>query len=147
MTGSSKLGLHEAHEASSIIQRIADPEANIIFGAVLNEEMGEMVKITVIATGFRAVRPTAGRTAMPEPVKSGAEAGTAVHATSAPWKYESPPVVSPPSLETETPARKQRYALPENRPAEPPKVRQSVEDPDPGDLEKPAYLRRRARSD
>ena len=147
VTGSSKLGLHEVHEASSIIQRIADPEANIIFGAVLNEEMGEMVKITVIATGFRAVRPVVGRTAMPEPVKSGAEADTAVHATSAPWKYESPPVVSPPSLETETPARKQRHALPENRPAEPPKTRQSVEDPAPGDLEKPAYLRRRARPD
>jgi hypothetical protein len=84
---------------------------------------------------------------MPEPTKSGAEAGTAVHASSAPWKYESPPVVSPPFLETETPARKQRYALPESRPAEPPKVRQPVEDPDPGDLEKPAYLRRRARPD
>lgn len=147
VTGSSKLGLHEVHEASSIIQRIADPEANIIFGAVLDEEMGEMVKITVIATGFHAVRPVAGRTAMPEPAKSGAEAGAAVHATSAPWKYESPPVVSPPSLETETPAPKQRHVLPENRPAEPPKTRQSVEDPAPGDLEKPAYLRRRARSD
>ena len=54
VTGSSKLGLHEVHEASSIVQKSADPEANIIFGAVLNEEMADEVKITVIATSFRS---------------------------------------------------------------------------------------------
>ncbi len=54
VTGSSKLGLHEVHEASTIIQKAADPEANIIFGAVLNDAMEDRVKITVIATGFRS---------------------------------------------------------------------------------------------
>ncbi len=54
ITGSSKISLHEVHEASTIIQRAADPEANIIFGAVLNDSMGDEVKITVIATGFRS---------------------------------------------------------------------------------------------
>lgn len=54
ITSSSKIGLHEVHEASTIIQRAADPEANIIFGAVLNDAMGDEVKITVIATGFRS---------------------------------------------------------------------------------------------
>ena len=54
ITGSSKLGLHEVHEASTIIQKAADPEANIIFGAVLNDAMEDQVKITVIATGFRS---------------------------------------------------------------------------------------------
>ncbi len=56
VTGSSRLGLHEVHEASTIIQKAADPHANIIFGAVLNDSMGEDVKITVIATGFRNQR-------------------------------------------------------------------------------------------
>jgi cell division protein FtsZ len=53
ITGSGSLGLHEVHEASTIIQQAADDDANIIFGAVLNEAMGDEVKITVIATGFK----------------------------------------------------------------------------------------------
>jgi cell division protein FtsZ len=53
ITGSSNLRLHEVHEASTIIQEAAHEDANIIFGAVLNEEMGDAMKITVIATGFR----------------------------------------------------------------------------------------------
>jgi len=53
ITGSSNLRLHEVHEASTIIQEAAHEDANIIFGAVLDEEMGDAMKITVIATGFR----------------------------------------------------------------------------------------------
>jgi cell division protein FtsZ len=53
--GSSSLSLHEIHEASSIIQKAAHENANIIFGAVLDEAMKESVKITVIAAGFREV--------------------------------------------------------------------------------------------
>src|SRR5262245_29626360 len=52
ITGSSHLGMHEVDEAAKIIQRAADEEANIIFGTVLDEDMGDDVKITVIATGF-----------------------------------------------------------------------------------------------
>jgi cell division protein FtsZ len=54
ITGSSNLRLHEVHEASTIIQEAAHEDANIIFGAVLDEEMGDAMKITVIATGFRS---------------------------------------------------------------------------------------------
>ena len=53
ITGSSTLKLNEVNEASSLIQSAAHEDANIIFGAVLDEKMGEDVKITVIATGFR----------------------------------------------------------------------------------------------
>ena len=56
VTGSSSLALHEVHEASSIIQKAAHENANIIFGAVLDEAMKESVKITVIAAGFREIR-------------------------------------------------------------------------------------------
>ncbi|HEU0007053.1 MAG TPA: cell division protein FtsZ, partial [Terriglobia bacterium] len=52
ITGSSRLGMHEVDEAAKIIQRAADEEANIIFGTVLDEDMADEVKITVIATGF-----------------------------------------------------------------------------------------------
>jgi len=53
ITGSASLKLAEVQEACSIIQSAADDDANIIFGAVLDEKMKDAVKITVIATGFR----------------------------------------------------------------------------------------------
>jgi cell division protein FtsZ len=53
ITGSSNLKLSEVNEASGIIQNAAHEDANIIFGAVQDEAMGDEVKITVIATGFK----------------------------------------------------------------------------------------------
>jgi len=53
ITGSSSLKLSEVNQASTLIQTAAHEDANIIFGAVLDESMGDDVKITVIATGFR----------------------------------------------------------------------------------------------
>src|SRR3954471_5273879 len=53
ITGSSTLKLAEVNEASTIIQNAAHEDANIIFGAVLDEKMKDEVKITVIATGFK----------------------------------------------------------------------------------------------
>jgi len=53
ITGSSSLKLTEVNEASTIIQSAAHEDANIIFGAVLDEKMKDAVKITVIATGFK----------------------------------------------------------------------------------------------
>jgi cell division protein FtsZ len=52
VTGGNNLGLFEVNEAAEIIQETADPEANIIFGTVVDERMGDDVMITVIATGF-----------------------------------------------------------------------------------------------
>src|SRR5262245_13610437 len=52
ITGGPDLTLHEVNEAATLIQEEADPEANIIFGAVIDESMGDEVRITVIATGF-----------------------------------------------------------------------------------------------
>ncbi len=55
ITGSSSLKLAEVQQACSIIQSAAHEDANIIFGAVMDEKMKDAVKITVIATGFREV--------------------------------------------------------------------------------------------
>jgi cell division protein FtsZ len=57
ITGSSSLKLSEVNEASTIIQNAAHEDANIIFGAVQDERMGDEVKITVIATGFKQDSP------------------------------------------------------------------------------------------
>jgi cell division protein FtsZ len=52
ITGSSSLGLYEVNEAAEIIGEAADSEANIIFGAIIDETLGDEVRVTVIATGF-----------------------------------------------------------------------------------------------
>ena len=52
ITGGPDMTLHEVAEASSLVQRTAHAEANIIFGTVIDDEMSDQVKITVIATGF-----------------------------------------------------------------------------------------------
>jgi cell division protein FtsZ len=57
ITGSSSLKLSEVNAASTLIQSAAHEDANIIFGAVQDEKMGEELKITVIATGFRDQMP------------------------------------------------------------------------------------------
>jgi cell division protein FtsZ len=55
ISGSSNLTLYEVNEAAEIISKAANPEANIIFGAVINKELNDEVKITVIAAGFDAL--------------------------------------------------------------------------------------------
>jgi len=52
VTGSSSMTLNEVNEASVLIQKEAHEDANIIFGAVIDEKMGEEIRVTVIATGF-----------------------------------------------------------------------------------------------
>ncbi|MDU2183309.1 MAG: cell division protein FtsZ [Negativicoccus succinicivorans] len=56
VTGSDDLGLLEINEAAQIISDAADPDANIIWGTSINPEMGDEVRITVIATGFEDVK-------------------------------------------------------------------------------------------
>lgn len=52
ISGGSDLTLFEVNEAAEIIHEVAHPEANIIFGAVIDDEMGDEVRVTVIAAGF-----------------------------------------------------------------------------------------------
>ena len=52
ITGGSDLKLSELHEAAEVIQRVVDPEANIIFGMTTDHKMENEIKITIIATGF-----------------------------------------------------------------------------------------------
>jgi cell division protein FtsZ len=61
ITGGSSLGLFEVNEAAAVIAEAADPDANIIFGAVIDETMEEEVKVTVIATGFEPRPPRRNR--------------------------------------------------------------------------------------
>ncbi len=71
ISGGSDMGLFEINEAASLVQDAAHPEANIIFGTVIDDSLGDEVRVTVIAAGFDDTRP--GR----KPVIGSAGAGQA----------------------------------------------------------------------
>ena len=66
ITGGPDLTLHEVNEAATLVQEEADDDANIIFGAVIDESMGDELRITVIATGF-GEQPSAAVASRPQP--------------------------------------------------------------------------------
>jgi cell division protein FtsZ len=57
ITGPADIGLFEVNEAAEVVTGHADPNANVIFGAVIDESLGQDVRVTVIATGFGGGRP------------------------------------------------------------------------------------------
>ncbi len=83
ITGSSNLRLQEVQGASMLIQQAAHEDANILFGAVMDEKMKDQVKITVIATGFKPETVGASRKA------SAAAAGAASDGPSRGWNVSS----------------------------------------------------------
>jgi cell division protein FtsZ len=56
ITGGSELGLFEVNEAAEVVTSAADGNANVIFGAVIDESLGDEVRVTVIATGFGSLK-------------------------------------------------------------------------------------------
>jgi cell division protein FtsZ len=58
VAGGSDLGLFEINEAASLVQDAAHPEANIIFGTVIDDSLGDEVRVTVIAAGFDSAGPS-----------------------------------------------------------------------------------------
>src|ERR671921_540308 len=105
IAGGSDLGLFEINEAASLVQEAAHPEANIIFGTVIDDSLGDEVRGTVIAAGFEAgtpthkkLEPTAFRSSGPPAVGNGAA--------------PAPPVPPPPSGFGHAPAAHQSGTLP-----------------------------------
>ncbi|ALR11547.1 cell division protein FtsZ [Mycobacteroides saopaulense] len=90
IAGGSDLGLFEINEAASLVQESAHPEANIIFGTVIDDSLGDEVRVTVIAAGFDAGGPsrkpiTPGGAAAPgtvAPGKAGEVNGSRTNGTS-----------------------------------------------------------------
>ena len=69
VTGGPDMSLFEVNEAAAIIKETAHPDVNLIFGAVIDENMGEEIRITVIATGFEQTRVTKRRVASKPAIK------------------------------------------------------------------------------
>ena len=74
IAGGSDLGLHEVNEAAAAVQEHVDPDGNIIFGTVIDDSLGDEVKVTVIAAGFNEAHQAQRRTAAPEPKRTTAAA-------------------------------------------------------------------------
>jgi cell division protein FtsZ len=87
ITGGPSLTLHEVDEAVSMAQSAADPDANIIFGSVVDERMDDEVKITVIATGF--AKAEGGRPRASAPRQSALPVATVAAVAAA--RREAPP--------------------------------------------------------
>ncbi|MFN8544762.1 MAG: cell division protein FtsZ [Candidatus Binatia bacterium] len=152
ITGGPDLTLHEVNEAATLIQEEADEEANIIFGAVIDEAMAEEIRITVIATGF-GDRIPAGRAVLPRGSEAAHPAPPAPPVRAQAGGSDARPVVFRGRLvdgadELEVPAfqRRGQQELPVSRgerPA-PPRRAGAAAEATEDDLEIPTFLRRGA---
>ena len=73
ISGGSDLGLFEINEAAQLVAEAAHPEANIIFGAVIDDALGDEVRVTVIAAGFDGGAPERAAT---QPCRGAGAAGS-----------------------------------------------------------------------
>lgn len=113
ITGGPSLGLYEINEAAAIVQEAADLEANIIFGAVIDESLKDEIRITVIATGFEdlEVAPVAS----PAPVSTVAPQAQAPAAVAPQPVAEAAPAVTEPApavVEPVDPVESTEYDIP-----------------------------------
>jgi cell division protein FtsZ len=122
ISGGSDLGLFEINEAAQLVADAAHPDANIIFGAVIDDALGDEVRVTVIAAGFDAGAPTPVRrveTRRPAPIEQSA-----------------PPQAPQPQQRAPQPPPQQS---PSHRPAAPAPQRRTVVFED--DLDVPDFLK------
>ncbi|MCA9882533.1 MAG: cell division protein FtsZ [Anaerolineae bacterium] len=137
ITGAADLTLFEVNEAAAIIRESAHPEVNLIFGAQIDENMGDEVRITVVATGFEQSRAER-RIRTEQPVQQ-----------QRPRPQQQPQ--QPPSMEVPTSVsveRPQAQAPQQPPAAQPPAQQRPASPPEPrvwddSDQDIPAFLRRR----
>lgn len=156
VTGGPDMSLFEVNEAAAIIKETAHPDVNLIFGAVVDENMRDQIRITVIATGFE--RPTGGvlRPAIAKPTNT----GRGNPSFSAPAPRQSQPQQPPAPVEPPRPQAQQqqpaytlppppaRTPMPEPPPArpQPPAARPPEPKAPDADLDYPTFLRRQNRN-
>ena len=132
--GASDLGLHEIDEAARLVQEAVHPEANIIFGATIEDTLGDEVRITVIAAGFDGGEPQY-RKFEASALGSAALASAATTAETPAWSSDSD------SETTDAPSFVQSLEADSDEPAE--EVRQKVFAPGSfgDDLDLPEFFR------
>ena len=128
--GGSDLGLFEINEAARLVQEAAHPEANIIFGAVIDDSLADEVRVTVIAAGFDGGAPTVRRDARALGQISGARQPSITEVPAQPV-----PVDLPRSGEQEPGRRREPAFAPVSR-----RERAEADDDDDGEPTLPAFL-------
>ncbi|MGI8876199.1 MAG: cell division protein FtsZ [Egibacteraceae bacterium] len=129
IAGGSDLGLFEINEAAEVIAEAADPDANIIFGAVIDDALGDEVKVTVIAAGFSEQALSQQRSGL-RPVERG---GPEPEPEGAPEPAPVSPLIEDDEDEDEVfrrPAERERSPI------------MLADDDDDDDLEIPSFLKR-----
>lgn len=158
ITGGSDMTLFEINEAAAIIQQSAHPEVNLIFGAQIDESMGDEIRITVIATGFEQSRVARGTLAQ-QPVRTQPQPRTQQNQQPPqqqrpaqpfqqpemqPQQYQQrppQPAQQPPAQQPSPAAPQQPAQPPQTPPAQGPEYSGRVYDED--DIEIPTFLRKR----
>lgn len=127
VTGGPDLSLFEVNQAAAIIRETTHPDANMIFGAVIDETMGDAIRITVIATGFERSMPSRRQVLQDRYGQSSAAGGTTAR---------SAPTSSAPASNAPSPAQERELQEVEQEEQAQPKF-------SPNNLDIPAFLRRR----
>jgi len=147
ITGGNNLSLFEVNEAAAIIKESAHPECNLIFGAQIDENMGDEIRITVIATGFeqsRAARKLEAQLPQRQPV-------SVQRPTAQPQQLQQPPVQRPvqqqPPQQPFSPPQPEQPAYqpptPQPRPSTLPQQDTPARVYDEDDIDIPTFLRKR----
>lgn len=158
ITGGPDMTMYEVEEASKAITEAAHPEANIIFGAIVDEAMSGEIKITVIATGFETElpKPVGKRRSMDEGSQYGSQGGyqPPQPASNIPFfgNQSSAPTYRPEEDEAPQPFTRRERPIPPRQiepepeiPQTPPARRGKDEKDDNEDFDVPAFIRRKLR--
>ena len=133
IAGGSDLGLFEINEAAQLVTDAAHPEANIIFGAVIDDALGDEVRVTVIAAGFDGGLPRARREQTRRAAERVIEPVDEIDLTDADSESFFPP--EPVTAERERPSRREPAVAREARP------KRTIVFDDSDDLDVPDFLK------
>ncbi|MDX8145191.1 cell division protein FtsZ [Lentzea sp. BCCO 10_0061] len=144
IAGGSDLGLFEINESASLVQEAAHPDANIIFGTVIDDSLGDEVRVTVIAAGFDSGGPTHKKL---EPTALSSQPRTATgpiaSATAVPTHVQQPVAQTPPPVQAppvQQPVQHVQQAQPEVRQAPPVQQPPTTVPPQPSPAQGNGYV-------
>jgi cell division protein FtsZ len=140
VSGGSDLGLFEVNQAANIIAKAAHPDANIIFGAVIDDQLGDELRLTVIASGFERIDAPAAHATATKPAKPAASY-IAEDDLDVEYELDREPIIAdiepsgPPMRDREPAASRSRQPLITHV--------FDADDDDEDDLDIPSFLRKR----
>ena len=154
VTGGPDMSLFEVNEAASIIRETAHADVNLIFGAVIDDNMRDQIRITVIATGFERTPGMIGRASTVTPTAAASRPAARPAAPSAPTPQPRPPALpeNPAPRQQSAPVSSPPPQAPAPRPATAPPVQPAPRPAEPressnpynsDDLDIPTFLRKR----